>query len=159
MTLLKICLCAVHDAHVKLVAGIIVLLSSSVAFAAAPIQLYGKSIRINWGEQRMQRNVGQQNFRSVSAQHQLGIYVSVNGRVFSRLTNSTRAGTGSTEQIAGESGATRVPSFTGRSFQMFLPFQGGMRRLAVEFADGFGSCSASVTYPQQVGGGKRIAFN
>ena len=142
-----------------LASGIFVGVSLSAALAAAPAQLYGKSVRITWGEQRMQRIVGQENFRSVTAQQELSIYVSANGRVFSRMTFSTRAGTGKNEQVAGEGGATRVPSFAGRSLQLFMPFQGGMRRVAVEFGDGFGSCSAGVTYPIQEGGRPRVGIS
>jgi hypothetical protein len=139
--------------------GIFVGVSSSAALAAAPTQLYGKSVRINWGEQRMQRVVGQGNFGSVSARQDLSIYVSANGRVFSRMTFSSGGGTGKVEQVAGEGGATRVPSFAGRSLQLFMPFQGGMRRVAVEFGDGFGSCSASVTFPIQAGGRSRVGIS
>jgi hypothetical protein len=142
-----------------LLLGLSLILPSS-AFAAAPAQLYEKTVRVAWAEQRMQRYVGEQNFYAVTAQHQLVIYVSSNGRVFSRLTNSIAGvGSGKTEQVAGEKSSTRVPSFAGRALQVFQPFQGGMRRIAVEFADGFGTCSSNITYPKQEGAGSRIAFS
>jgi hypothetical protein len=135
------------------VAGLGVLILPALAGAGpAPPALYGKSVVVAWSEARIQRDVGQPNFHQVNASHNLSIYVSGTGRVFNRLTNSTRAGTGSTEQLAGEKGSNRVLSFSGRSMTVFAPFQsGGMRHIVVDFDAGFGSCGAKITYAKPPG--------
>src|SRR5215472_16156469 len=68
---------------------------SDLAHAAPPQQLVGKSVVVTWNESRIQRTVGQAEFRSVQASHVMSLYVGESGRVFSRLTNTTRAGSGS----------------------------------------------------------------
>ena len=132
----------------------------SATAAAAPSQLFGKSIVITWSETRTQRNVGEADFRQVNASHNLSVYVSSAGRIFNRLTNTTRRGTGATEQVAGSQGARRVPSFRGKSMEMFAPFQsGGMRHVTVEFDAAFNSCSAQVTYAKPPGTTSSIAHS
>jgi len=119
---------------------------------SAPSELHGKSVVVNWSEARIQRHVGEPNFYSVNASHNLSVYVSAAGRVFNRLTNTTRAGSGATEQVAGSEGAKRVPSFSGRTMDLYAPFRsGGMRHVVVEFDAAFGSCSAKVTYAKPPG--------
>jgi hypothetical protein len=82
--------------------AIVILLSSSPSYAAgAPEQLKGKSIVVTWAETRQQKNEGWSDFRTVEARHKLIIYVSTKGRVFSRQTNTTRAGSGNIDQVAG----------------------------------------------------------
>lgn len=128
---------------------IFLLLAPRSYAAGAPEQLKGKSITVSWTESRQQKNVGWDNFRTVNASHQLSIYISTKGRVFSRQTNSTRAGTGSTEQVAGEGGggpyATRTPSFSGQNMTVIGATQGGARRTLVDFDANFTSCKARVS--------------
>lgn len=127
----------------------IALLTSGAANAAPPAQLKGKSIVIDWSETRQQRDERPDGswtpVRSVSATHKLSIYVSTAGRVFSRQTNSTRAGSGTTEQVAGEGGGSfpvRTPSFAGQTMTIIGESRGGARRTIVDFDAGFTSCSA-----------------
>jgi len=153
-----------HDrAMIKslVVAGLGVLVLPTLAGAGpAPPALYGKSVIVAWSEARIQRDVGQPNFHQVNASHNLSVYVSGAGRVFNRLTNSTRAGTGSTEQLAGEKGSNRVLSFSGRSMTVFAPFQsGGMRHIVVEFDARFGSCGAKITYAKPPGTTQSSGFS
>jgi hypothetical protein len=126
----------------------------------APPALYGKSVVVTWTETRIQRDEGQPNFDQVNASHNLSIYVSSAGRVFSRQTNSTRLGTGSDEQFAGERDSRRVPSFSGRSMEIFSPFRsGGIRHFTAEFDSNFGTCTAKVTYATQPGATTSVAFS
>jgi hypothetical protein len=130
------------------------------AAAAPPAGLKGKSVVVSWTEARVQREVGESAFRNVTAGHDLRVYVSGAGRVFSRLTNSTRLGSGKTEQVAGAGGATRVPTFSGQSMTLFQPFEaGGMRRIDVEFDPAFGGCRAKVVSARQQGAGTMIAYS
>jgi hypothetical protein len=118
----------------------------SLEAAAAPAALYGKSVTVGWSETSEQRYVGELNFRLVPRSVHMSVYVSSAGRVFSRQTNSTSAGSGSTEQVAGQSGgerAARVPVFGGHDMTLFGPMPGGVRRVSVSFDQGFTSCTAT----------------
>jgi hypothetical protein len=118
--------------------------------ADAPAELRGKSIRISWTENRIQRAADDPDFRSRSVQQELAIYVGSTGRVFNRMSVTARRGHASNDQVAGEQGARRVPQFAGRTLQMLLPFRNtaGLRRISADFDEGFNSCSAKVTYPR-----------
>jgi hypothetical protein len=126
--------------------------------AAAPSSaLREKSVVVTWNETRAQRNVGESEFRQVSASHNLSGYVSSTGRVFNRLTNSTRSDTGSNEQVAGQAGAQRALVFSGQSMSLFAPFQsGGMRHITVEFDAG---CQARVAYAKQSGATRSVVHS
>jgi hypothetical protein len=119
---------------------------------AAPAALLGKSIVLTWSEMRQQRILGEQNFRSVNASHNLSVYVSVAGRVFVRQTIRTRAGTGSGDQVSGSPESHVVPSFVGRTMTLFSPFRsGGMRRQVITFDAAFTTCAATVAFAKETG--------
>jgi hypothetical protein len=126
--------------------------------AAPPTSLYGKSVVISWSETRQRRDVGQSHIDLLERNESLSIYVGTAGRVFSRLSSAARivGGRGWTnlsEEVAGDTGTQRVPSFSGRSMTLFLPSFGGtgVRRVLVDFDAGFGVCNAKVGYAWQAG--------
>ena len=81
--------------------------------APAPAILLGKSIVLTWSETRQQRRLGDQNFQSVNASHNLSMYISSAGRVFVRQTIRTGLGAGSGDQVSGSPQSHVVPSFAG----------------------------------------------
>jgi hypothetical protein len=93
------------------------LLANSAAATAAspPSGLFGKSVIVEWSETRVQRTVGAPNFTTIYGDEDWNIYISTEGRVFSCATSRSKGGTGSTEQVAGDAGAWRVPKFHGTS--------------------------------------------
>ena len=130
----------------------------------APAALRGNSVVVAWQEVRLQRNVGEADFRTVQASHSLSLYISSVGRVFSRMTFATRAGSATRDQISGttpEAGMARVPSFSGRTLTVFMPYRGvgGMRRVTVNFDEGFGSCTAKVIHAKEEGASTRLGFS
>ena len=130
----------------------------------APAPLRSKSIVLRWQEERVQRHVGEPAFYQVAAAHELAVYVSGEGRVFSRLTNTTGAGTGKSEQVTRSGPApqlvARVPEFGERTMTLFLPFQkGGMRRASMEFEPGFATCSARVIHAREEGATEILAWS
>jgi hypothetical protein len=128
--------------------------------ADAPKELYAKSVVISWAEERIQRNVGESNFRQVKAAHSLSVYVSTAGRVFNRFTNVTAAGSASNDQVAGDDGARRVPTFSARSMSMAQPFRsGGGRQIDVEFDAAFDKCSAKASFVKPPGTTLSIAMS
>jgi hypothetical protein len=142
----------------SLVIGITILIASMGTLRAnPPAQLRGKSIIVTWSESRIQRHVGEADFKPVQATLDMSAYVSTAGRVFSRFTPTTRAGTASSEQIQGQPKPTpeyraRVPTFGERSMTLFQPFQkGGMRRLVITFDGAYDNCTAKVAYAKEEG--------
>jgi hypothetical protein len=132
-----------------LISPLIMLLATQAHAAGAPEAVKGKSVIVTWAETRQQRYIGEPNFYSVAAGHNLSIYVSTAGRVFGRLTNSTRAGSGTAEQVPGESGGaygTRTTLFDGQTLTVIGVAKGGggARRILIEFDASFASCSARV---------------
>jgi hypothetical protein len=130
--------------------SLLVMLLATQAHAAGPPEaLKGKSVILTWTETRQQRYVGEPHFYSVDASHNLSIYVSTAGRTFGRLTNSTRAGSGTAEQVPGQSGGaygTRTTLFDGQTMTVIGVAKGGggARRILIEFDASFASCNARV---------------
>ena len=85
-----------------------ILACPTVTLAAPPSQLMGKSVVVSWTETRSQRNVGELEWRNVSASHTLSVYVSTAGQAFTRQVNSTRSGSGTLDQVSGQAG--RMPA-------------------------------------------------
>jgi hypothetical protein len=140
----------------------ILLVSTGLTHAGdvAPTPLLGKSVIATWEEARVQRNAGDKTYRPVYGSQKLSIYVSTAGRVFSRFTNMTSAGTGSNEQVAGQNNASRVPSFGEKTMEMLLPFaSGGARRVKVEFNAAFDGCEVKITYEAPSGGAPSVGFS
>jgi hypothetical protein len=139
-------------------AALVAVLVSAAAntAGAAPAGLLGKSVVVSWSETRVQRFVGEANWRSVNASHELSVYISSAGRVFSKFSATTRRGTGANEQVSG-AGGNRVPSFSGNSMTIVQAQQGTARRIAVEFDGGFSSCTASVIRGKESGAGSGYA--
>jgi hypothetical protein len=150
----------------SLVIGIIVVIASMPTVRAdPPARLRGKSIIVTWSESRIQRHVGEADFRRVDATLNMSAYVSTAGRVFSRFTPTTRAGTASSEQIQGQPKPTpesraRVPTFGERSMTLFQPFrQGGMRRLVIAFDGAYDGCTAKVAYAKEEGASSSFGWS
>jgi hypothetical protein len=64
------------------------LVASSGISASAPSQLKGKSVALSWTENRIQRSEGHPEFRSVTINMEMAVYVSTEGRVFNRMTSA-----------------------------------------------------------------------
>jgi hypothetical protein len=113
--------------------------------AAAPKELFGKSVIVTWMETRDQRREGEQAWRPVQGSQALKIYVSKAGRVFNDLTYSTRGGSADRGgQIAGQ-GGYRAITFNGRSLLILMPHgKGGATRISADFDSSYASCSAEV---------------
>lgn len=122
---------------------------------AAPPQLYGKSVVVQWTENRLQRPAGETRWRSVSIQVGESVYISTLGRLFSRMTFASPRGSGAREFVGepGRSGTggARAAQFQGRSLVTVSVFNGGARHIQVDFDPGFGSCSASVIIGKAAG--------
>lgn len=123
--------------------------------AAAPEQLRGKSVVINWTEQRRERNpaTGQEQTKSVP--FAFTVYVSIADRIFNRLS----VGRGASDQVKGSSDpakfAPRAVVFSGNRMTATNTFiSGGARQIAATFDAAFSNCSATVIIGK--GGGAPI---
>ena len=133
-------------------ATLLILSIVPIGARAAPAVLLGKSVVLTWSETRLQRRLGDQNFRSVNASHNLSMYISSAGRVFVRQTIRTRAGVGSGDQVSDSPQSHVVPSFVGRRMTLFSPFRaGGMRRHVITFDAAFDTCTATVAFAKEAG--------
>ena len=131
----------------RLIVGLLLLqVLPCSAMAAAPSQLFGKSVVVSWTETRSSRWVGQDRLFNTVRYGGLKVYVSSTGKPFNRLTMKTPRGEGGdSDQVTGggsDNFENRVVSFRGRSLTVATPMIGGVRNVAVEFDDGFTSCTA-----------------
>ena len=124
---------------------------------SAPQQLYGKSIIVGWQEERLQAADMETQPRPVTVNGGMQIYVSDQGRPFSRMTmggynqrGKFRSGNSDAVDSAGvrpggQSFARNV-SFSGQTMSVLQPRgAGGAMRLVVNFDSSFQSCNARVT--------------
>ena len=114
--------------------------------AAAPEQLRGKSVVINWTEQRRERNPATGEEQTRSLPFVFTVYVSTADRTFNRL--SVGRG-GSSDQVKGSRDqarfAPRAVVFSGQRMTATNTFiSGGARQIAATFDGSFSSCSATV---------------
>lgn len=137
-------------------AGVIAGLAPVAAQAqGAPAGLHGKSIILAWIENRMQRPAGSDaSFRQVGIAQSLSVYVSSQGRLFSRRTATNpkggggkREGTGDTGRSA--TGGVRSSSFEGSNLVVRTELAGGARLINVSFSGG--GCTASIVVARESG--------
>jgi hypothetical protein len=137
-----------------LVAGLAVAFAMP-ARAAAPSQLFGKSVVVSWIEDREQRGASDSHTRHVARNGQFSVYVASTGRPFSRMSYAFATGrglrSGGKDAVGGES--ARNVSFSGTSMSVTMPMQGGARNIAVTFQPGFTGCSAKVLTGKESSGG------
>jgi hypothetical protein len=129
------------------------LLTSSIALAAPPSQLYGKSVSVSWNENRIQRDIGseQQPHPVLNAVEYI-VYISTAGRTFERQRRAAysggRSGSSNQERAPGDRYTSNVKtgqlSFQGNKMVQVLTYESGARQVVVDFDSGFGSCSAQV---------------
>ncbi len=129
------------------------------AHAAAPQQLYGKSIVVNWIETRHQRDQADNGmwseWKDFNATYKLSVYVGATGRLFMRQVGTTPLGSVTTDELAGKG---HVPSFSGRTMTIIEPGSGGVRRMDVEIDAGYSSCTARIATAYEAGK-TRVVFS
>ncbi len=122
---------------------------------AAPAQIYGKSVVVTWTEERQQKIVGEENLRNVLRNAEFSVYISDQGRPFSRMRYSfaNNRGTlrqGARDRVGGEGGGGRNVSFSGNTMNVTMRMgDGGARNLMVNLAGD--SCSAQVIVGKEQG--------
>lgn len=111
--------------------------------AAAPAQLYNKSVVITWSESIQEKNEAGQLLNTSLSRERIA-YISSAGRVFVRSKQSTRSAQKDVDHAPGSSPGTLA--FQGNNLVGTAVFAGFARRVTVNFDAGFTSCSANVIY-------------
>ena len=144
-----------------------VALSPSRAYAGPPSQLFGKSISIHWAEDQDQKLVTGEA-KHVVIEQNIGIYVSSNGRVFSRGSRAAINSRGRMSRFSNfaaarsrdpEGGVIKTSNvrykgnvqWQGRTLLGTMPFESGARRWTVAFDEGFRTCTVDVVYGKEAG--------
>jgi hypothetical protein len=139
----------------------------SPSLAAAPKELYGKSVTVTWSETRDEKVIEIGRIRHRTRGGEFILYVSSAGRVFNRLSyayaqgllfdyNGKNAqGKDTSDQIGGQSGSfeNRQVSFQERSLSVLTALGGGARSLTVNFDQTFAGCSATIITGKESGSG------
>jgi len=135
---------------------IVAAIGSSTA-QAAPTELYGKSVVVNWSESRSQRAVGMEPaFHPVSLPFTLTVYVSSQGNIFRRVFSVSSNGRASGSQDrtgAAKTGANGGYSvqFSGKTMVVSGANGGFANRITATFDSGLTSCTAQVISAKQSG--------
>ncbi|MFZ5731441.1 MAG: hypothetical protein ACOY4O_01815 [Pseudomonadota bacterium] len=140
---------------VSLIASVILSAVAAGQAHAAPASLRGKSVVVTWTEERQQKLVGEENLRNVLRNAEFSVYISEQGRPFSRMRYSfaSNRGTlrqGARDRVGGEGGGGRNVSFSGNTMNVTMRMgDGGARNLVVNLAGD--SCSAQVIVGKEQG--------
>lgn len=115
----------------------------------APAALLGKSIVASWTETRMQRFDREGPFIQRAIPQSLSVYISSEGRLFSRRSAVDKKGrTGSTHAVGSSgrsrSGGERLAQFSGGTLTVSASVGSGARAITISFNDNFSACTASV---------------
>lgn len=137
--------------------GMIAALIPVPSFAqGAPSQLYGKSITVAWTENRMQRREGSgAEFKPRGIAQSLSVYISSQGRLFSRRTARGKGGGGKRENV-GEGGQSPTGGLLSTRFQagtlvVSAELGGGARLITASFDNGFSGCTGNVRMAREAG--------
>jgi hypothetical protein len=128
----------------RVLLSFLIIVSTHVsAHAAAPKQLYSKTVTISWGESGTYSRVSDGKSASPTGQFQAIVYISSAGRAFVR--SSYKAGTfGGTRERGPEQMSNNV-QFEGNKLVLTGVSLGVARRILTSFDASFASCTASVT--------------
>lgn len=127
--------------------------TASSAFAAPPANLRGKSIVVSWTEERQQKIIGEETMRNVTRSGEFSVYISDQGRPFSRMkytfsNNRGASRTGNRDKVGG--GGNRTVSFSGNTMNVTMRVgDGGARNLVANLSGD--SCSAQVIAGKEQG--------
>jgi len=112
--------------------------------AAAPSQLYNKTITINWGESGTYKRISDGVNTNPVGQLQIIVYVSSAGRPFVRGSASSGRFGGTRERAPEQISGNNV-QFAGNTLVMTRGELGIARRVLTTFDGSFASCSSTVT--------------
>jgi hypothetical protein len=128
------------------------------AAAELPPALFNRSVTLSWNEYRVQRcdsgEISRGNTNSV-----LQVYISGEGRLFSRLKRRGGGGQGNSTDSDPEGGENRAGQgasrlnlhFENQQLLIDTPMRSGARRVQVDFDTGFATCRLDVRFGKEGG--------
>lgn len=135
--------------------------------ATAPAALRGKSVALSWTEGRTQRPVGTEAWQTINNSITLTVYISTEGRVFTRQQRtssgdlSMRRGTAgrersnTRERAPGDAPRSDLraanSSFQGNTMTLSAQYESGARQVHISFDGGLSSCTARVMQGREGG--------
>jgi hypothetical protein len=140
----------------SLIAGPLMIVATTAWPADAPRQLFGKTIEMGWNEYRVQRCDDGEMKRGHTSSSLL-VYVSENGRLFTRLNRRGGRGANSTDadpeggsQRSGTGAANNLnSSFEGSTLVIQNAMRSGARRIQAAFDASFSGCSLQVRFGKE----------
>jgi hypothetical protein len=134
---------------------------SSLAVAAPAPDIVGKSVLVNWTENRQLVRGGQT--RNAALSFDLRMYVSSAGRPFTRLTLASGPGSAANETVGNSGtalgGGVRAVSVNGHTIVVQATLGNYARNLRVELAPGGSGCSAEMAVGKEVGSAPKAFRN
>ena len=145
-----------RTAMVAALGGCSALMPVHVQAQGAPPGLYGKSIILAWTENRTQRPAGSgADFKTRSITQSLSIYVSSQGKLFSRRNAAGPKGGGKREGVGAEgrsgTGGLRDTGFEGDNLVVRTELADGARLITTSFTGTFSGCVATVRIARESG--------
>lgn len=143
----------------SLVAGSLMMVATGASAAEAPRLLFGKTIEMGWNEYRVQRCDDGEMKRGHTFSSLL-VYVSENGRLFTRLnrrgigggSNSSNVDPEGGNQSTGTGAAGNLNAgFEGSNLVIQNAMRSGARRIQATFDAGFTGCSLAVRFGKEGG--------
>ena len=126
------------------------LLFAAAPAQGAPAQLLGKTVSVRFTENRIQKNSDWPNFRPASFRGEVSVYISSEGRAFSRLRLTNQSAQSGKFDNVGDT-ASGVTSFEGNSMTILGSDGDGARRTVVTFGASFSTCQASMVRAKPAG--------
>jgi hypothetical protein len=142
-----------------LIAGPLLIPAAGAHAAEAPRQLFGKTVEMGWNEYRVQRCDDGEVKRGHTSSSLL-VYVSENGRLFTRLNRRGGGGRSNSNDVDPEGGNQRSgtgaagnlnPSFEGSFLVIQSAMRSGARRIQATFDPGFAGCGLHVRFGKEGG--------
>jgi hypothetical protein len=129
--------------------------STTAYSASAPAQLRGKTIDLNWSDNRVEKVIASGRERSVTQSSMVKVYIGTEGRFFTqfgRFANNGGRHTNSLDlkEVSGGN-STLNWHVEGLNLTADQKLMRGARRLIVTFDSGFSSCSLRVLHGKEAG--------
>lgn len=125
--------------------------SRTAEAAGAPAQLRGKNLQISWTDNRVEKIVSSGRERPVTQSSNVLVYVSAEGRFFSKFGRTAGYGFVNSNEVSGGNRNMLSWRAQGGTLSADQHFMKGARRLIVTFDGSFTSCSLRVLHGKETG--------
>lgn len=125
--------------------------SASADAAGAAAQLRGKNLNLSWNDNRVEKILGSGRERPVTQSSAVTVYVSADGRFFSKFGRTTGHGFVNKSEVSGGDRNMLNWRAQGATLSADQHFMKGARRLIVTFDGSFSTCSLRVLHGKEAG--------